>query len=289
MTATVILQALVNGLTAGTLLAVPAVGFTAIFAVLRFANFAVAAYATIGAFAAWWANTSFGLGVVPALLVAFLVTGGIGAATERATLERLRPSGALTVAIASIALNLVLENAVRFLFGNDLRGYDLPILPDMRFSGIRVGPQQLQSLGLAVAIMAALFLFLRYTRFGKAMRAVADNPDLARLKAIDPTLIASVTVFIGAGLAGVGGVLIGLDTSIDPLTGYRVLLAVFASAVLGGLGSIPGAVAGALVLGISEELALLVFPATYRSAVGFAAILIMLTVRPRGLLGERAV
>ncbi len=95
-------------------------------------------------------------------------------------------------------------------------------------------------------------------------------------------------MFLGAGLTGVGGVLIGLDTSIDPLTGYRVLLSVFAAAVLGGLGSIPGAVVGALALGIAEELALIAVPATYRTAVGFVAILIMLTFRPRGILGERA-
>jgi branched-subunit amino acid ABC-type transport system permease component len=288
MSATAILQALLNGLMTGTLLAVPAVGFSAIFAVLRFPNFAVAAYATIGAFAAWWVNTRFAFPVVPALLVAFVAAGIAGALAERLALDGLRPAGALTVAIASIALNLVLENVVRFFFGNDLRGFDLPIVADLRFAGLRVGPQQIQSLVLALAIMAALFAFLRWTRFGRAMRAVADNADLARLKAIDPALVATVTVFLGAGLSGVGGVLIGLDTSIDPLTGYRVLLAVFASAVLGGLGSIPGAVAGALMLGISEELALLVFPATYRSAVGFAAILLMLTFRPRGLLGERA-
>ena len=169
-----------------------------------------------------------------------------------------------------------------------MRGYDLPIARDLRFGELRIGPQQLQSLLLSVVIMAGMFLFLRYTRFGKAMRAVADNPDLARLKGIDPAKIAIVTLFLGAGLTGVGGVLIGLDTSIDPLTGYRVLLSVFAAAVLGGLGSIPGAVAGALMLGIAEELALLAVPATYRTAVGFVAILLMLTFRPRGLLGERA-
>jgi len=120
------------------------------------------------------------------------------------------------------------------------------------------------------------------------MRAVADNPDLARLKGIDPSRIAAIAVMLGAGLAGAGGVLLGLDTSIDPMTGYRVLLAVFAAAVLGGLGSIPGAVVGALALGLAEELSLLVVPATYRTAVGFVAILLILTFRPRGLLGERA-
>jgi branched-chain amino acid transport system permease protein len=222
------------------------------------------------------------------LLVAFAVAGIVGVAAEDIALKRLRPNGALAVAIASLALNLILENLVRFAFGNDLRGYDLPIARDIRILDLRVGPQQFRSLLLAMAIMAAFFAFLRLTRFGKAMRAVADNPDLARLKGIDPVKIAIASVFIGAGLAGVGGVLIGLDTSIDPLTGYRVLLSVFAAAVLGGLGSIPGAVAGALALGIAEELAMLVAPPTYRTAVGFFAILIMLTFRPRGILGERA-
>lgn len=285
---TILLQALINGVMAGTLIAVPAIGFTAIFAVLRYPNFAIASYATIGAFAAWWANTSLGLPVVPALLVAFAIAGLVGVGAEETALRRLRGSGALIVAIASIALNLVLENIVRFFFGNDMKGYDLPLMRDLRFGELRIGPQQLQSLGLAVAIMAAMFAFLFYTRFGKAMRAVADNPDLARLKGIDPARIAIVTVFLGAGLSGIGGVLIGLDTSIDPLTGYRVLLSVFAAAVLGGLGSIPGAVVGALALGVAEELALIAVPATYRTAVGFVAILIMLTFRPRGILGERA-
>jgi branched-chain amino acid transport system permease protein len=281
-------QALVNGVMTGALIAIPAIGFSAIFAVLRYPNFAIASYATIGAFAGWWANTTLGLPVVAMLLVAFAVAGIVGVAAEDIALKRLRPNGALAVAIASLALNLILENLVRFAFGNDLRGYDLPIARDIRILNLRVGPQQFRSLLLAMAIMAAFFAFLRLTRFGKAMRAVADNPDLAQLKGIDPVKIAVASVFIGAGLAGVGGVLIGLDTSIDPLTGYRVLLSVFAAAVLGGLGSIPGAVAGALALGIAEELAMLVAPPTYRTAVGFFAILIMLTFRPRGILGERA-
>jgi branched-chain amino acid transport system permease protein len=283
-----LLQAVVNGVMTGALIAIPAIGFSAIFAVLRYPNFAIASYATIGAFAGWWANIALGLPVIAMLLVAFLVAGTVGVAAEEVALKRLRPNGALTVAIASLALNLILENVVRFAFGNDLRGYDLPLARDIHIFGLRIGPQQVRSLLLAIAIMAGFFAFLRLARFGKAMRAVADNPDLARLKGIDPVKIAVASIFLGAGLSGVGGVLIGLDTSIDPLTGYRVLLSVFAAAVLGGLGSIPGAVVGALALGIAEELAMLVAPPTYRTAVGFFAILIMLTFRPRGILGERA-
>jgi branched-chain amino acid transport system permease protein len=284
----ILAQAILNGVMTGTLIAVPAIGFTAIFAVLRYPSFGVAAYITIGGFAGWFANTTWGVGILPALLLAFVVAGAVGVAGEEGVLRRFRPAGALTVAIATIALNLILENVVRFLFGNDLRGYDLPLKPDLRFLDLRVGPQQIENVVLAGLVMLAVFGFLRFTRFGKAMRAVADNADLARLKGIDPQKVAITTLFLGAGLAGVGGVLLAVDTSIDPMAGARILLTVFAAAVLGGLGSIPGAVAGAFAVGIAEELSLLVVPATYRSAIGFVAILVMLTFRPRGLFGERA-
>ncbi len=280
-----LLQALLNGVMTGALLAVPAIGFSAMFAVLRYPNFAI--YATFGAFAAWVVNTKFGFGVAPSIAFAFIVAALVGALCERAALTPLRPSGPLAAAIASIALGVVLENVIRFFFGNDLKAYDLPILRDMRFGDIRIGPQQAQNALIGVGIMIAVFAFLRLTRLGRAMRAVADNPDLARLKGIVPANVELAAVLVGCGLCGAGGVLIGLDTSIDPLTGFRVLLAVFAAAVLGGLGSVPGAVVGAFALGIAEEMSLFVVAPTYRAAIGFLVILVMLTFRPRGLMGDR--
>jgi branched-chain amino acid transport system permease protein len=281
-------QLLLNGLMAGTVLAVPAIGFTAIYAVLRFPNFTVASHATIGAFAGYVANTSFGFPLAAAVLVAFLVSGAAGVLNDELVLKPLRPSGALTAAIAAVALTIALENVVRFIFGNDLRGYDVPIRRDWVASGVRIGPQQVQNFAIALVAMAAVFLFLAFTRLGKAMRAVADNPVLAGIKGINADTVGRVVNFVGMGLAGTGGMLLGLDTSIDPLTGFRVILSVFAAAVVGGLGSIPGAVVGALTIGVGEELSLLFFAPAYRSAVGFFAILLVLTLRPRGILGERA-
>ena len=281
-------QLLVNGLLAGAMLAVPAIGFTTIYAVLRFPNFAVASLMTIGAYAGLVANVSFGLQVGVALLLAFLVAGCFGVASDEVVLRRLRPAGPLTVAIASVALTIVLENAIRFSFGNDLRGYDLPVLRDWRFAGLRVGPQQVINATAAAVAMTILFLFLAFTRTGKMMRAVADNPTLAALKGIDANTVARLATFVGMGLAGFGGMLIGMDTSIDPLVGFRVVLSVFAAAVVGGLGSIPGAVAGAFVVGVGEEVSTIVLDPSYRTAVGFIAILVVLSLRPRGLLGERA-
>lgn len=281
-------QLALNGVMAGTILAVPAIGFTAIYAVLRFPNFAVASHLTVGAFAGWLANSALGLPAAAAVAVAFVMAGAAGLVSDEVLLKPLRPAGALTTAIGAVALTIVLENVLRFVFGNDLRGYDLPIRRDWQIAGLRVGPQQAQNLAIAVVAMAAVFLFLAFTRTGKAMRAVADNPMLAGIKGIDADMVARLTNFVAMGLAGVGGMLVGLDTSIDPLTGFRVILSVFAAAVVGGLGSIPGAVVGALTIGLGEELSLLVFAPAYRTVVGFAAILLVLTLRPRGLLGERA-
>jgi len=283
-----IAQLVLNGLMAGTILAVPAIGFTAIYAVLRFPNFAIASHLTIGAYAGWLANVSLGLPAALAVGVAFAAAGVAGVVSDELILKPLRPAGALTTAIAAVALTLVLENVIRFVFGNDLRGYALPIRRDWQVAGLRIAPQQVQNFGMAIVAMTAVFLFLAFTRTGKAMRAVADNPTLASVKGIDTDRVARLTTFVAMGLAGVGGMLVGLDTSIDPLTGFRVILSVFAAAVVGGLGSIPGAVVGALTIGIGEELSLLVLAPAYRTVVGFAAILLVLTLRPRGILGERA-
>jgi branched-chain amino acid transport system permease protein len=282
------LQLLLNGLVSGTILAVPAIGFTAIYAVLRFPNFSLASHLTIGAFAGYVANVAWGWPAGGAVLIAFVAAGISGVINDELVLKPLRPAGALTTAIAAVALTIVLENVVRLAFGNDLRGYDLPIQRDWQAAGLRIGAQQVKNLGIAVVAMLAVFLFLARTRTGKAMRAVADNAMLAEVKGVDPDRVARLVNFVGMGLAGIGGMLVGLDTSIDPLTGFRVILSVFAAAVVGGLGSIPGAVVGALTVGVGEELSLLVLPPAYRTAVGFVAILLVLTLRPRGILGERA-
>lgn len=282
------LQLIINGLMAGTILAVPAIGLTAIFAVLRFTNFALASHMTIGAYAGFCANVYLGLPVAPALLAAFLVAGLVGWLSDEWVLKPFRAAGFITTAIGSIALTIALENLVRFIFGNQMRGYNLPLQRDWVISGLRISPQQVENLMFALVFMGALFAFLFFTRIGKAMRAVADNPMLASIKGIDSDMVARLAAFVGMGLAGVGGMLIGLDTTIDPLVGFKTILSVFAAAVVGGLGSIPGAVVGALVIGVGEELSLLVLSPAYRTAVGFIAILLVLTLRPRGILGARA-
>jgi branched-chain amino acid transport system permease protein len=281
-------QLILNGLMSGTILAVPAIGLTAIFAVLRFTNFALASHMTIGAFAGFLANVWLTWPVVPSLLAAFVVAGLVGVLSDEFILKPFRAAGFITTAIGSIALTIALENCVRLLFGNELRGYDLPIRRDWVVGGLRISPQQLENLAIALIAMALLFAFLFFTRTGRAMRAFADNPMLASIKGINADMVARLVSFVAMGLAGLGGMLIGLDTTIDPLVGFKSILSIFAAAVVGGLGSLPGALVGALLVGVGEELSLLILSPAYRSAVGFLAILVVLTLRPRGILGARA-
>jgi len=282
------LQLALNGLMAGAVLAVPAIGLTMIYAVLRFVNFSVAAHMAVGAFAGYMLNAWLGWPAWLAIVAAFLGAGAIGIASDHVALRPLRGQSALTLAIASIALNIMIESTIRFGFGGSPRDFAIPLRRDWTFGFLHVGPQQVENVIIAVAAMTLLFLFLMLTITGKAMRAVADNPMLADSKGIDPDRIARLAIGIGMGLAGIGGMLVGLDTSIDPLVGFRAILSVFAAAVVGGLGSVPGAVVGGLAIGLSEELSLLVLPATYKTVVGFLAILFILTLRPSGLLGSRA-
>ena len=283
-----IIQLSLNGLMAGAVLAVPAIGLTMIYAVLRFVNFSVAAHMAVGAYAGYMLNTWLRLSAWLSVAGAFVAAGVAGIATDHVALRPLRGYSALTIAIASIALNLMIESALRFCFGGGPRDFAIPLRRDWTFGFLHVGPQQVENAVIATIAMTILFAFLMLTLTGKAMRAVADNPMLADSKGIDPDRMARLAVGIGMGLAGIGGMLVGLDTSVDPLVGFRAILSVFAAAVVGGLGSVPGAVIGGLAIGLSEELSLLALPATYKSAIGFLAILVVLTLRPRGLLGAKA-
>ncbi len=284
-------QILSNGILTGAVLALPAIGLSMIFSVLRFVNFSVGAQITIGAFLGY-ATTSILHAPLPvAVGLTFLGSGCIGVVADVFALKRIRSArrtdARLMAAIASIALTVVLENTVRFVFGNDMRSFDLPIARDFAVGPVLISPQQLQNLTMAILTVCALSGFFLLTRTGKAMRAVADNPDLAKLKGINVGRTTSTAVFIGMGVAGIGGMMLGLDTSVDPQMGAAALLTVFAASVIGGLSSIPGAVVGAIIVGVAEQASLLVVAPSYKSAVAFLAILFVLLVRPEGLFARR--
>ena len=279
-----ILQLSLNGLMAGAVLAVPAIGLTMIYAVLRFVNFSVAAHMAVGAFAGYMLNVWLGLPAWIAIFGAFIGAAAFGIASDHVGLRPLRGQSALTLAIASIAVNLMIESTIRFFLAG-ARAITDPVAARLAFRlsacGTAAGGKRHHRGGRDGAVVS----LPQFTFTGKAMRAVADNPMLADCKGIDPDRMARLAIGIGMGLAGIGGMLVGLDTSIDPLVGFRAILSVFAAAVVGGLGSVPGAVVGGLAIGLAEELSLLVLAPTYKGVVGFLAILVILLLRPGGILG----
>ena len=283
-----IAQYLFNGLVTGGILALPSVAFSLLWKLLRFPNFAVGTYLTIGAFAAFAVNHGLGWRIEWAWLCALGVTGAVAWGADRVAFRPLRDRRPFALAIASIGVAFVLENGVRFIWGNDYRSYDVPVTRALVWHGLRVGREQLAILGVAVALMLLTQGFLDRTRLGIAMRASADNPLLARVKGLPTERIIGLATLGGGALAGGAGVFLGLDTTIDPLLGTGLIIAVFAAAILGGIGSAPGALLGALIVGVMEEASTLVIAPTYKSAVGFAIILVMLLVRPQGLAGARS-
>ena len=283
------LQMLLNALLNAALIAPPAIAFTLIFAVLRFPNFAVGGLITVGAYAAWTANVPLGLPLALAVLVGMAATAGVALACDRVVFAPLRRSDSITLLVVSIALALVLENIVRFAYGNDLRGFDLPLTRPMTWGGLSATVEQLWVLAGGVAIAAAMHALLAHTRLGKAMRAVADNPALAAARGIRTGRVIAATWAIAGALLGAAGVMAGLDLVIEPLTGWQLTIPILAAAILGGIGSPYGAMLGAVVVGLAEELTVLILPSTYKVAVSFAIIAVLLLVRPQGLFGTPAV
>jgi branched-chain amino acid transport system permease protein len=283
-----IAQYVFNGLVTGGILALPAIAFSLLWRLLRFPNFAVSAYLTVGAYVALALNHGLGAPIALAWLGALAGTGAVALAVDRIAFRPMRDRRPFSLAIASIGVAFVLENVVRFVWSNDFRSYDVPVTRAMSAAGLRIGRDQMLILGVAVVLMALAQAFLLKSRLGIAMRATADNPLLAAVKGVPTERVIAAATLGGGALAGGAGVFLGFDASIDPLMGAGLIISVFAAAILGGVGSAPGALFGALIVGIMEEAGTMLIPPTYKTAIGFAIILVVLLVRPTGLAGARA-
>ncbi len=306
------LQLVSDGLVIGSVIALGAIGVTLTYSLLRFANFAHGELLTWGAYIALTflgffmamagakvvqpiGPFSFGWPLVAAAVVSAIVTAGVALLVDWLVFERLRRRGAAIVLVmASFGVALAMRNLLMFTYGAIPEYYSreiqiaLRLVPRDVLGGLRITPDQLLVLGLAAAVVVALHLFLTRTATGKAMRATAENPDLARIAGIDTRRIVRLTWVIGGGLAALAGVMAGLTVQVRPLIGLDLLLPMFAAAILGGIGSVYGAVLGGLIVGLAESLSVPLVGAEYRAASAFAVLILILLLRPTGLFGERS-
>ncbi|MGF1528679.1 MAG: branched-chain amino acid ABC transporter permease [Candidatus Competibacterales bacterium] len=280
------IQLLWNSLVSGAIIALPAIAFTLLFGILRFPNFAVGAFVTVGAYGAWVANVAWGWPLVAAASFAAIATAGGALAADRVVFRPLRRRQAVTLLVVSIALALIVENLVRLAAGSDIRGFDVPLTRPMRLGDLRVTHDQLAIVATAMAACLAVHLGLTYTRLGKALWAVADNPTLASVRGIAVEGVTTAAVLTAGALLGLAGVLAGLELVIEPLVGWYLTIPVFAAAILGGIGSPVGAMVGAFLVGLAEEATAVDFDPAYKIGVGFIIIAVLLLVRPQGLFGR---
>lgn len=279
-------QLLFNGLVTGLLVALPALALSLTFSVLRFANFAIGAMLTAGAYLIWLFNTGLGWSMPLAVAGGALASAALAVLADVLVFRPLRGRSGVTLLVASMGLAFVLENTVRLFAGGSSRGYDVAAARPMRWAGLRINQEQLLTLGVTLLALLAVWLILRHTRLGRAMRAVADNPALAAVRGISSTRVVAATWGLAGVLTALAGLLIGLDMGVDPLMGWNYILPVFAAAILGGIGRPLAAVPGALLLGVASEMSTLWLPPHYRAVVAFAVMALCLLFRPAGLFGS---
>lgn len=297
-----IFQYLADGIILGSSLALGAVGLTLTYNILNFANFAHGSLLTWGAYLAWVMVASlaelhsefpalgFGWPFLLALGVAAILTSVLALIVDWLVFRILRKSNIqVALVIASFGAALMLRNLVVLIFGPEPQYYtnNIQIAREI-FPGVRVTPDEIFVVCLAIALVVALHLFLTRTKLGKAMRATADNMALAQVTGIDIFSVIRWTWVVGASLAAIAGIFFGLTVQILPQMGFNLLLYLFAAAILGGIGSIYGAILGGLVIGIASDISVIWISPAYKPVVAFAIMFIVLLIRPNGILGEKS-
>jgi branched-chain amino acid transport system permease protein len=288
------LQQVINGLSLGAIYALIALGYTMVYGVLRLINFAHGDVYMLGAFAGYYLANAFNLDANPSVLGAVAVTlgsmlvcGGVGVLIERFAYRPVRHHSRLTSLITAIGVSLLLEYGGQVVFGATPRFFPQMIRSaTYSIGGVQITNQSLLIIVVAVVVMFGLEFIVHRTKIGKAMRATSYNLTVARLMGINTDSVIAFTFALGSALAAAGGVLVALALPrIDPLMGLMTGLKAFVAAVLGGIGNIPGAMLGGVLIGLTETWLGATRYSTYRDAVVFSVLILILLFRPAGLLG----
>lgn len=294
-------QQLINGLTIGSIYALIALGYTMVYGILRLINFAHGDIYMVGAYAGYIIATAFGLSGNPSafafavtLLGAMFIAASIGIAIERFAYRPVRKYSKMTTLITAIGMSLLIEYLFVFIFSGTPKSFPTLIPNDniTLFGNATISTSQILIFVVSMVLMVVLQYIIYYTKIGKAMRAVSFNINSAKLMGINTNFVIAFTFALGSALAAAGGVLTAqYNPKIEPLMGIMTGLKAFVAAVLGGIGNIPGAVLGGLLIGAAETLVVgyghhIGIPSTYRDAVAFAILILVLLLRPAGLLGS---
>ena len=282
-----ILQQLINGISLGSIYALIALGYTMIYGIIKLINFAHGDIYMVGAYLGFYAIT-LGIPIVPAILISMAVTSCLGVVVERLAYRPLRHAPRISVLITAIGMSFFLEYAMMALVSPTPRTFPATI-SDVSFEvgGLIISGQQLLIMGVTFLLMTILTYIVRRTKIGKAMRAASYDTEAAQLMGINADRIISITFAIGSALAAVAGVLIGIYyNAIDPLMGLMPGIKAFVAAVFGGIGSLPGAVFGGIVLGIVEAFISGLGLSMFRDAAAFAILILVLLLRPAGIFGK---
>jgi branched-chain amino acid transport system permease protein len=290
------LQHIINGISLGSIYALIALGYTMVYGILQLINFAHSDVYMVGAFAAYFCAKFLGLenspsfGTLVILLISSMVTCSVlGLLIERFAYRPLRKAPKLNILITAIGVSLFLQFAGQLIFGADPKVFPNviqdAILAD--FDGLLLRSNDISVLAVTVVAMISLHLLIFHSKLGKAMRAVSQNRTVASLMGVNPDRIIAFTFIVGSSLAGIGSVLVGMKyPKIDPLMGMMIGMKAFVAAVLGGIGNIGGAVLGGILMGLSEEMVVGYLSSTYRDALAFGILIVILIFKPAGLLGR---
>ncbi|HEX6971305.1 MAG TPA: branched-chain amino acid ABC transporter permease [Limnochordia bacterium] len=284
-------QLLVYGIILGSIIALGAIGLSLTYGILNFPNFAHGDMMALGAYLALFLHAGLHWPLTLAAAGAIVLTGVIAIGIDRAIYRRLRRTGPVSLLIASVGVALVVRYGIQLIWGPQTEVYIQGIQLPYRFDwlgGIRIKPSQIGILITAGLLVVAVHLLLTRTRLGKAMRALADNPELARVSGIPTERVIAWTWALGSGLAAAGGILLGIETFLRPPMGWNVLLPIVAAVILGGIGSAHGAMLGGMIIGVSQELSTAFLPTEYKPLIAFALLVAILIARPSGLAGVPA-
>lgn len=281
-------QQLVNGIALGSIYALVALGYTMVYGTIRLINFAHGDIFMIGAFFGYYLVSVLGMNVYLAMIVTMFFCAFLGVIIERIAYKPLRNSTRVAALITAIGVSYLLQNSMVYLVGPEVKPFPSAVTNQIfRVFGIVINTKQILVLVITLALMITLQLIVKQTKIGKAMRAVAVDAEAAQLMGINVDFIISVTFAIGSGLAGIAGVLVGVYyNSIAPLMGTAYGLKAFVAAVVGGVGSIPGAMVGGYLIGLLETIVTFLGWSTYRDAAVYGLLIVILLVLPAGLFGK---